>query len=83
MGLPEYQAMPSLRDVAHNATGIRYGKGRQYGQSITYKITPAGSLSSRPSRGPPCWASPIAFGLIACDPAKKQIAPYAEYLRTY
>jgi hypothetical protein len=70
MGLPQYQAMPSLRDVAHDgwlctyvqyysswkfhqlAAGqllsgqpVRYGKERRYGPSITYKITPAGSLS--------------------------------------
>jgi hypothetical protein len=69
MGLLEYQAMPSFRDVAHDgwlctlaiynsslefhqlAAGqllsgqpVRYGKGRRYGPSITYKITPAGSL---------------------------------------
>ncbi len=31
--------------------------------SITYKSTPAGSLSSSQPGGPPCWASPLAFGL--------------------
>ncbi len=41
---------------------VRYGKGRLL--SITYKITPAGSLSSSRPGGPPCWASPRAFGLI-------------------
>ncbi len=40
------------------------GKGRRYGPSITYKIPPAGSLSSSQPGGPPCWASPLAFGLI-------------------
>jgi len=40
------------------------GKGRRYSQSITYKITLAESLSSSQSGGPPCWASPLAFGLI-------------------
>ncbi len=36
--------------------------------SITYKITPSGSLSSSQPGGPPCWASPLAFGLIGRDP---------------
>ncbi len=66
MGLLEYQAMPSLRDVAHDrwmctlaikqqleipsarslAATVRATDtvGRRYGPSITYKITPAGSL---------------------------------------
>ncbi len=43
--------------------------GRRNGPSITYKITPFWALGhSPPARepgGPPCWASPIAFGLIA------------------
>ncbi len=43
---------------------MRYGKGRQYGPSITYKITTAGSLSSSRPGGPPCWTSHLAFGLI-------------------
>ncbi len=87
MGLLEYQAMPSLCDVAHDgcvqvlynsswkfhqlAAGqllswqpVQYGKGRQYGPSITYKITPAGSLSSSQPGGPSCWASPLVFSLI-------------------
>jgi hypothetical protein len=68
----ENQAMPSLREVAHDgwlctyiyikqqleilwarswAAPVRYGKGRWRGPSITYKITPAGSLSSmQPAR---------------------------------
>jgi hypothetical protein len=47
----------------------RYGteKGRQYSPSITYKITPAGSLSSSQPGGPPCWVRPLAFGLIAYE----------------
>jgi hypothetical protein len=49
---------------------VRYKKGRRYGPSITYKITPAGSLSSGQPGGPPCWVSPIiAFGLIAANHA--------------
>jgi hypothetical protein len=43
---------------------VRYGKSRRYLPSITYKITPAGSLSSSQPGGPPCWTSPLAFGLI-------------------
>jgi hypothetical protein len=42
---------------------VRYGKGRRYGPSITYKITPAGSLFSSHRGGPPYWASPLVFGL--------------------
>jgi hypothetical protein len=45
---------------------VRYGKGRWYCPSITYKITPAGSLFSSQQGGPSCWASPLAFGLIGC-----------------
>jgi hypothetical protein len=43
---------------------VQYRKGKQHG----FKITPAGSLSSSQPGGPPCWASPLAFGLIGCDP---------------
>jgi hypothetical protein len=43
---------------------VRYGKGRRYGPSITYKITPAGLLSSSQPGGQPCWTSPLDFGLI-------------------
>jgi hypothetical protein len=39
---------------------VRYEKGKRYGRFIT----PAGSLSSSQPGGPPCWASPLAFGLI-------------------
>jgi hypothetical protein len=35
-----------------------------YGPFITYKITPAGSLFSSQPGGPPCWVSPLAFGLL-------------------
>ncbi len=86
MGLREYQAMLSLRDVLHDGwlctftiqynissqlgsscRSNRYfmdGKGRRYGPSITDKITPDGSLSNSQPGGPPCWASPLSFGLI-------------------
>jgi hypothetical protein len=32
--------------------------------SITYKVAPDGSLSSSQPGGPPCWVSPLAFGLF-------------------
>jgi hypothetical protein len=47
-----------------------YGKGRLtgvYSPSITYKITPAESLSFSQQDGLPCWASPLAFFLIGCS----------------
>jgi hypothetical protein len=46
---------------------VQYGKGRRYGPSITYKIAPAGSLSSFQPGGPPGWVNTLAFGLIGCD----------------
>jgi hypothetical protein len=48
---------------------IRHGKGRRYGPSITYKITPVGSLSFSQPGGPPCWAYPLCLRphcLIQC-----------------
>ncbi len=45
------------------ADGIRKRQAVR-GTSITYKIPPAGPLSSSQSGGPPCWASPLAFGLL-------------------
>ncbi len=47
--------MPSLRDEAHD------GKNRRSGPSITFKVTPAGSLSSSQPGGPPCWTSLLVF----------------------
>jgi hypothetical protein len=52
MGLLEYQPMRSLRDVAHD------------GVFCPFFSHPAGSLSSSQPGGPPCWDSPLAFGLI-------------------
>jgi hypothetical protein len=46
---------------------VLYGKCRRYGPYITYKITPAGSLSSSQPGGLPCWASSLAFNLIALN----------------
>ncbi len=46
--------------------GNRYGTQNQgAGPSITYKITPAGSLSSSQQGGPSCWASPLASSPLA------------------
>ncbi len=81
MGLLEYQAMYSLRDLAHDgvlctfintvdqaqtgANGV-VRQDRWHGRPLCTKSHPAGSLSSSQSGGPPCWASPLAFGLIDC-----------------
>jgi hypothetical protein len=79
MGPLEYQAMPSLRVVAHE--GVLYtfsnrsppdrgkwcGPSRHAAWTIhgTYKITPLlGHLSSSQPGGPPCRVSSLAFGLI-------------------
>jgi hypothetical protein len=43
------------------------GKGRPYGPSIPYKITPAGSLISSQPGGTPFRAITLAFGLFFCD----------------
>jgi len=43
---------------------VRYGKGRRYGLSITYKITSAGPLSSSKQGRLLCWACHLTFGLI-------------------
>ncbi len=40
------------------------GQPVRYGPSITYKIIPAWSLSTNQPSEPPCWAIPLAFGLI-------------------
>ncbi len=48
-------------------------KVRVYGPFITYKITPAGSLSSSQPGRPPCWASPLAFGLIGHEHTVKLV----------
>jgi hypothetical protein len=103
MGLLEYQAMPSLRDLAHDgwlctflilynsrwkfqqlAAGqllsgqpVRYGKGRRYVPPIMYKITPAGSLSSRQPGGPPCWSSTLAYDLIGCPYCIREYCKYS------
>jgi hypothetical protein len=49
---------------------VWYGKCGRYSLSITYNITSAGSLSSNQTGRPPCWASPLAFGLTGPDGIK-------------
>jgi hypothetical protein len=76
----EYQTMSSLRDVAHDDVLCTFGKrswaildrGKWCGPSgkaawTAYHVQhSARSLSSSQQGGPPCWASPRAFGLIDC-----------------
>jgi hypothetical protein len=82
MGLLEYRALPSLRDVAHGgvfcvhlvidqpqtgASGV-VRQGRRHGPSIMCQNHPLlGHSSSSQPGGPPCWASPLAFGLLGLD----------------
>ncbi len=49
--------------------GNRYGWEKAGGTArpSCTKPTPAGSLSSSQPGGPPCWASPLAFGLTGCN----------------
>ncbi len=83
MGLLEYYAMPSLLDAAHDGVLCTFSnrrapdRGNWCGPSCRAggmnrpsctKTHSAGSLSSSQSGGPPCWASPLAFGLIVRYP---------------
>ncbi len=77
--VPVYQDMPSSRLVTHdgvlctfsNRSAPDRGKwcgdvvrqGRRQGLSTVHR--PAGTLFSSQPGGPPCWATPLAFGLIA------------------
>jgi hypothetical protein len=57
----------SISSISIPCQDNRYGTekaGGIYGPSITYKITPAGSLFSSQPGGLSCWTSPLAFGLI-------------------
>jgi len=72
--------MASLRDVAHDGVLCTFNnrlapdRGKWCGPSGQMEWTlnspshtkphPAGSLYSSQPGGPPCWASPLAFGLI-------------------
>ncbi len=79
MGLLEYQDMPYVRDVAHDGVLCTFSKrsapqtgasgvvrqGRRHGDRPSRtKSYPAVLLSSSQPGGPPCWSSPLAFGLI-------------------
>ncbi len=86
MGLLEYKAMPSLRDVAHdgvlctfsNSSAPRRGQVvwpvRQAAWTVHHvqNHTLLGSLSSSQPGGPPSQASPLTFGLIAQTPWQNQ-----------
>ncbi len=76
MGLLEYKAMPSLRDVAHDGVLCNIsapdrckwcGPSGQAAWTIT-KLHLVVSLSFSQLGGPPCWASTLAFGLIGIAP---------------
>jgi hypothetical protein len=74
MGPLEYQTMPFLRVVAQD--GVLCTFSNRSAQVVWFvwaggmdrpsrtKSHPAGSLSSSQPDGPPCRASPLAFGLI-------------------
>jgi hypothetical protein len=73
-GLLEYQAVPSLRDVAHDGV-LCIHLGKDLPQTVTSgvdrpshtKSHPSGSLSSSQPEGPPGFASSLTFGLIGQD----------------
>ncbi len=62
--------------ISSSCQGNRSGteKASRYDPSITYIITPAGSLSG----GPPFWAIPLAFGLIVPACWKQTCRPVSE-----
>jgi hypothetical protein len=80
MDLPEYQAMSALRDVALDGISCKFSNTvdqPQTGASMVLSVMaggmdrpsrtkshPARSLPSIQLGGPPCWASPLALGLI-------------------
>jgi hypothetical protein len=80
MGLLEYQAIPSLRDVAHfgglcafsdkpAAAAAGFARSSLAGQAAltvhhVQNQTLLGPLYSSQPGGPPCRTSPLAFGLI-------------------
>jgi hypothetical protein len=77
MGLLEYQAMPSFRDVAHDGVLCTFSnrsgascvvrQGRRHGPSMTYKITPClVTLLQQARQAAVLGQHSIAFGLIGC-----------------
>ncbi len=100
LDLLEYQAMPSLRDVAHegwlctftiqqsswkfrqlpsgqvlSGQPLLYRKDRRYVLSCPShtKSHLPGHPSPASQAGPPCWASPLSFGLIGRDPRRRLV----------
>jgi hypothetical protein len=64
-GLFGYSDIPAGDSkIANLFNSVSFGIGRRNVPSITYKITPAGSLSSSQPGGPPCRANYLAFGHI-------------------
>jgi hypothetical protein len=88
--------MPSLRDVAHDGVLSTFSKkiSTRVGQVVwsvradgmgrpsRTKLYPSGvgSLSSSQPGGPPNWASPLAFGLIAYE---HRGVPFADIQSAY
>ncbi len=73
MGLQEYQAMTSLCDIARDGVlstfrnRIAPDRDKWCGRVVGHVQNHAGSLSSSQPGEPPCWASPLVFGLIGSD----------------
>jgi hypothetical protein len=57
MALLEYQTISSLRDKAHDGVLCTFSNRSVLNRGKC-------SLSSSQPGGPPCWTSPLAFGLI-------------------
>jgi hypothetical protein len=77
MGLLVYQAMPSLRDLAHDGVLCTFSnrsapdrsnrcgpQGWWHGPPTTYKITPCWVIILQPSRRAAVLGNPLAFALI-------------------
>jgi hypothetical protein len=88
MGLLEYQAMSSLRDVAHDSVLCIFThlvidqpqtrpsgvvrQGRRHRPSITYKITPCWVTLLQPARWAALLGQPLSFGLIEGHSQRKK-----------
>jgi hypothetical protein len=51
---------------------VQYEKDRLYDPSIAYKSTPVLLFF-----GPPCWVSPLAFGLAGCNKGLTTLNPFS------
>jgi hypothetical protein len=93
MGLLEYQALPSVRDVAHDGVLYTFSdrsalyRGKSWSamaggmdRPSRTKSHPAGSLSSSQPGGSPCWAGPLAFGLIGDNSFSPHPSPLLSFL---